>query len=221
MNDFFSYWRVISWEKYIINFLTGTARFISGYSQSVLGVPFLFVPQILKNKFFPCKDFLCIEKNSVRCQILSGSLLNFHKENLKLSKRYFCWRIICCKVWNLVNSTLFAESVRKFFSIWSTLDYNPIHFVWQIFACWLEISLFCLDDVILSLQTSKLVYFCLSSWPFLVLWYTINVNWSCWRFRTILKCFSSLGHYVAPAWQLQLDLIARYMAVLNSRFKLN
>ena len=26
-----------------------------------------------------------------------------------------------------------------------------------------------------------------------------------------------MGHYVAPAWQLQLDLIARYMAVLNSR----
>ena len=102
-------------SKNIIDFLIETARFISGYSQSVLGVPFLFVPQILKNKFFPCKDFLCIEKNSVRCQILSGSLLNFHKENLKLSKRYFCWRIICCKVWNLVNSTLFAESVRKFF----------------------------------------------------------------------------------------------------------
>ena len=37
------------------------------------------------------------------------------------------------------------------------------------------------------------------------------------RFRRILKCFSSIGHYVAPSWQLQLDLIARYMAVLNSR----
>lgn len=36
------------------------------------------------------------------------------------------------------------------------------------------------------------------------------------RFRMILKCFSSIGHYVAPSWQLQLDLIARYMAVLNS-----
>ena len=37
------------------------------------------------------------------------------------------------------------------------------------------------------------------------------------RFRTILTCFSSVGHYVAPSWQLQLDLVARYMAVLNSR----
>merc|ERR1719225_1957965 len=36
------------------------------------------------------------------------------------------------------------------------------------------------------------------------------------RVRTILTCFSSVGHYVAPSWQLQLDLVARYMAVLNS-----
>ena len=27
------------------------------------------------------------------------------------------------------------------------------------------------------------------------------------------------GHYVAPSWQLQLDLVARYMAVLNSRWQ--
>ena len=45
----------------------------------------------------------------------------------------------------------------------------------------------------------------------------IHINASNWRFRRILKCFSSIGHYVAPSWQLQLDLIARYMAVLNSR----
>ena len=27
------------------------------------------------------------------------------------------------------------------------------------------------------------------------------------------------GHYVAPSWQLQVDLVARYMAVLNSRWQ--
>ena len=47
------------------------------------------------------------------------------------------------------------------------------------------------------------------------------ISWSrsYFRFRTILTCFSRIGHYVAPSWQLQLDLIARYMAVLNSRWK--
>ena len=30
------------------------------------------------------------------------------------------------------------------------------------------------------------------------------------RYHVMVACFSQLGHYVAPSWQLQLDILARY-----------